>query len=93
MPDINKPKAANHSIVMDNRTNIVVTGITEVSSYDSTTIVAVCDCGELVIQGKLLHIGNFDRVQGRMTVDGTVDAIQYINARKKSDSLLSRLLK
>jgi sporulation protein YabP len=86
-------KNTSHTVTMNGRKNIVVTGINEVTSYDSNTIVANSDVGELIIQGKLLHIESFDRISGRLTVDGALDAVQYVDVRQKSDSFLSRLLK
>ena len=83
----------SHNITIDNRNKIIITGITEVTSYDSNTIVASSSVGDLIVQGNKLHIGNFDRAQGKLSVDGSLDAVQYVDVRPKSESLFSRLFK
>lgn len=83
----------SHTVAIDNRNKIVISGILEVTSYDSNTIVATSSVGELIVQGKKLHISNFDQTLGKLSVDGSLDAVQYIDVRPKSESLFSRLFK
>lgn len=93
MPDnITAPKIS-HTVQVEGRAKLAATGIAEVTSYDSDTIVATSDAGEVIIQGKKLHIINFDRGSGRLTLEGTIDAVQYVDLKPKNQSFFSRLLK
>lgn len=93
MPDnIAAPKVF-HAVQIDGRAKLTATGIAEVTSYDSDTIVAASDAGEVIIQGKKLHIISFDRVSGKLILEGTVDAVQYVDVKPKNQSFFSRLLK
>ena len=40
-----------HSLVLKDRANLTVTGVTDVDSFDETAIVAYTDIGELTIRG------------------------------------------
>ena len=84
---------SSHTITIDNRNRIVITGIKEVTSYDSDTIVASSETGELIIQGKKLHIINFDRTSGKLSGDGEIDAVQYVDIKPKNESVFSRIFK
>lgn len=93
MPDnIAIPKSA-HMLQIEGRAKLAATGIAEVTSYDSETIVANSDAGEVIIQGKQLHIINFDRTSGKLLLEGTVNAVQYAEMKAKNQSFFSRLLK
>ena len=82
-----------HTIAIDSREKMVIIGINEVTSYDSETIVASSDVGELIVQGKALHINNFDQASGKLSVDGRIDAVQYVDLKPKNESVFSRLFK
>ena len=83
----------HHTVLIENRKKVTATGIKEVTSYDSGTIVAGSEAGDIIVQGKQLHINNFDQSSGKLSVDGSIDAIQYVDVRPKNESFLSRLLK
>lgn len=82
-----------HLVSIDNRSKIVISGINEVTSYDSNTIVASSEAGELILQGQKLHINSFDQTSGRLSADGKIDAVQYVDLKPKNESFFSRLLK
>jgi len=83
----------NHTVLAENRKKVMATGIKEVTSYDGNTIVANSDAGDIIIQGKQLHINNFDQSSGKLSIDGVIDSIQYVDVRPKNESFFSRLLK
>ena len=82
-----------HAITIENRKNVRISGISEVSSYDATAVVVESDCGRLVIQGGDLHIGSFDQASGNLLLEGNIEALQYIDSRPKSDSFFAKLLR
>ncbi len=82
-----------HSVTIEDRNNLRVSGISEVSSYDTTAVVVESDCGRLVIQGAGLHINSFDQSSGNLLIAGQIEALQYLENRQKSESFFARLLK
>lgn len=93
MPELAAHSGRRHTLTLDNRQNLVLTGISEVTSYDGTAIVVTSEIGELVVQGKSLHISSFDQSSGKLSVEGTIDAVQYTEVRQKPTNLFARLLK
>lgn len=82
-----------HSISIEDRKNVRISGISEVSSYDTTAVVVESDFGRLVIQGGGLHINSFDQASGNLLLEGQIEALQYLENRQKGESFLAKLLK
>ena len=74
-----------HSIHMDNRERIVITGITDVSSFDEMEVVLFIDEIRLVLHGENLHIGILSLEEGRLDIRGRIDGITYekLNVAKR----------
>lgn len=67
----------NHSMILENRKSLSISGITDVDSFDEKTICLYTQLGELTIQGKELHIDSMSVETGDMTVTGDIWAIIY----------------
>ena len=50
------PKAKNHTVMLDNRGKLVMTGTEDVSGFNEETVSVKTSCGCLVIKGENLHI-------------------------------------
>lgn len=80
-----------HTLVLDNRSRLSLTGVEDVSGFDENTIsVRMADCS-LVIKGSCLHISKLSLDSGEVAIDGTISSLQYLGASAKS--LRSRLLR
>lgn len=67
----------NHSMILENRKSLSISGITDVDSFDEKAICLYTQLGELTIQGKELHIDSMSVETGDMTVTGDIWAIIY----------------
>ncbi len=67
----------NHSIILENRKNLSISGITDVDSFDEKEICLFTQLGELTIRGKDLHIDSISVETGDMTVTGDIWAVIY----------------
>ncbi|MBQ4283097.1 MAG: sporulation protein YabP [Lachnospira sp.] len=85
-----------HSVHMENRSKMVMTGITDVVSFDPCKVVLESDYGAITIKGSDLHVNRLSVDKGELDVDGTVTAFEYSqmnNYATKSESLFNRLFK
>lgn len=57
---------AQHSINLDNRENLSITGVTDVDEFNEQEILVICQSDELTIKGELLHIEE-------LSIDGQSD--------------------
>lgn len=67
----------NHSMILENRKSLSISGVTDVDSFDEKAICLYTQLGELTIQGKELHIDSMSVETGDMTVTGDIWAIIY----------------
>ena len=88
-------KLLKHKIVIDNRENATLTGITDVISFDDQMIVADTDLGTLIIKGDNLHISNLNVEKGDVSVFGEITSINYeaIAHGKQKKAFLGKLFK
>ncbi len=93
MAEMQAVQPKKHAITIEDRKNVRISGIHEVSSYDVNAVVVESDCGKLIIQGSALHINSFDQSSGNLLLDGRIEALQYIDNKQKSDSFFAKLLK
>lgn len=83
-----------HTLVLDNRKILNLSGISNVDSFDEESVVAYTDIGELNIKGKNLHIAKLDLDTGEMILDGKIDSMVYSNSQNiGSKGILSRIFR
>ena len=85
----------NHTLMMQNRKQLELSGITEVISFDTSKIVLDSVCGQIVIKGADLHVNGLFVYNGEFKCDGRIDNISYVqSARTKGkESFMGRLLR
>ncbi len=79
-----------HTLTLINRTELSLTGINDIDSFNEQEIIAVCETGELVIKGELLHIEQLSVEAGIMSVSGKITSLSY-NEKFTGTSVLKRL--
>ncbi|MDO4566504.1 MAG: YabP/YqfC family sporulation protein [Oscillospiraceae bacterium] len=82
-----------HSFSAQARESILVSGILQVLSYDGSEIVAECEGARIVIQGEGLRIASFEQESGRLSIDGRLDAMQYLDERPASEPFFKRIFR
>lgn len=73
-----------HKLQLEERRKLTVTGVTEVVSFDDSSVVLQTSLGTLIVQGQQLQLKNLSLDGGQMAVDGTVSALIYEEPRLHS---------
>ena len=89
MAEISKTK--RHSLMLDNRSKLVITGAEDVNGFNEEAVSVKTTDGTLVIKGSSLHIGKLDLDTGDVSIEGKVNAMQYIGTASRSG--LSKLFR
>ena len=63
-----------HKLCLNERRQLTMTGVTEVVSFDDTTV--------LIVQGKELQLKTLSLEGGQVEVDGSVSALAYEEPRQ-----------
>lgn len=80
-----------HKLVLNERSLLTVTGVTEVVSFDDTSVIAQTDLGTLMVQGKELQLKTLLPEGGQVIVEGHIASMVYEEPRP-AGSLWKRLL-
>ena len=89
-----KTAAKNQNIILENRKNLTISGITDVDSFDEKEISLYTQLGELSVQGRELHIDSMSVETGNMSITGDIWAIVYGDKDRKGPlSALGRLFR
>lgn len=89
-----------HTLQMNNREQLMVTGVLGVESFDDAQIIMETDMGMLTLKGEDLSIKQLDLETGRFAVEGFVNSLVYATPRNRGGgrkgrtrNWLERLLK
>jgi sporulation protein YabP len=66
-----------HKLTLNDRRDLLLTGVTEVDSSENKKIVLKTVLGEMVVEGKDLHILHLDLSKGESTIGGKIDSLLY----------------
>ncbi len=88
-----KVASVPHQLIMQDRQQVELTGVSDVDSFDESTVVAYTSMGELTIHGNALHIKRLDLDCGILSLEGRVDALQYTEMHGKRSNLFGRLFR
>ena len=94
MTETKTQQRPKHEIVLVSRKRMSIDGVTEVVSFDESQVTLVTACGEMIVGGKGIHIGVLNLENGRVELDGEVDALFYSDEKafaEKKHGFLARL--
>ncbi|MCL2372108.1 MAG: sporulation protein YabP [Defluviitaleaceae bacterium] len=95
MGEEKRRSVSRHSLQVDRRENVTVTGMIDVISFDEESIIGETEMGIIIIRGANLHVKRVNLENGELIVSGEIDGITYENPSGgvRAKSLLGRLFK
>lgn len=77
MEDLKVPKVKQHSLSLESREKLYISGVTDVGSFNDNTVMVSTQIGELVIKGDDLHISSLDVNDGNLLIKGFINSCVY----------------
>jgi len=71
-----------HDLILKDRKNLTVTGVTEVVSFEENAVVLRTELGELAVQGQGLQLKALSVEGGQTSVEGSISALLYEEPRQ-----------
>ena len=93
MDKVEQIASFNHNITINERKNIIITGIKKIDSFDKEEFLLESTMGNIVIKGSELEIIKLDTYQGSVSIKGVVNSISYTDSTKKEEGVFSKLFK
>ncbi len=89
-----RPPLRAHSIVMEDRKRAVLTGVTDVASFNEQEVIMLTEEGDISLVGEGLHIAHLNLEEGKLTVEGRITGIEYGDApAQKRGGILARMFR
>lgn len=85
----------NHEIKIGDRSNIFLTGIKKISSFDNEEFLMESTMGVILLKGQDLEIIKLDTHDGNVKIKGQINSLTYLDNKPKTkeDSFLVKLFK
>lgn len=85
----------NHSITLNERKSINITGVKKIDSFDDTEFLLETIMGNISIKGEELEIIKLDTYQGNVSIKGKINGLTYMESsgKKEKESMLNKLFK
>lgn len=83
----------NHVVKMVERKNIIISGIKKIISFDDKQFLLESVMGNIIIKGNNLEMIKLDTIDGNVSIKGTIDSINYLDDKKVTDSIITKLFK
>lgn len=82
-------------VKMIDRSNISISGVVKIVSFDDEEFLMETNMGNLRITGNTLELLRLDTIDGNVKIKGKIDSFMYIdgNKKKKEESIISKLFK
>ena len=77
-------KNIEHTVIIDKRSKINLSGVLDVLSFDEQTVVLKTEMGELTIKGESLKVNSFTVETESLSLDGEFFAMAYSSGNKKN---------
>lgn len=89
-----KKAAAPHSVIIEERRRLSVSGVMEIDSFDEQSVVLFCATGELAIRGEGLHINRIDVESGELSLEGErIDSLSYADNLPSKGGFFGKLFR
>lgn len=80
-----------HKLTLTQRSNLTMTGVTEVVSFDDGAVILRTELGTLVVQGCELQLKTLSVEGGQVAIEGNVAALIYEEPRQQKGGFMHRL--
>lgn len=88
--DKNNQAELPHSVILEGRERLSLSGVTDVSGFDEEAIYTETCKGRLSIHGSGLHIEKLSLDTGEMVIEGLIDRLEY-ETEVRSGGFFSRI--
>ncbi len=93
MTEEKKTMKMPHNVILEDRRNLTVSGVSDVDSFDEQNITVFTDMGELAVRGYNLHINKLNIETGELTLEGEISSLTYTDEQQRGSGFFGRLFK
>ncbi len=91
--DLGKLRSRAHSVHIDNRMRISVTGVLDVQSFNEQDAMLITEAGPLNIVGNGLHLTKLNLEDGQISIEGELLAMDYEPEEAEKRGLFGKMFR
>ena len=85
--------AFTHVLKLNDRKNIILSGIKKIINFDDKEFNLESIMGNIVIKGENLEMVKLDTLEGNVSIKGKINSFTYTDTISKENSILMKLFK
>lgn len=94
MADVrNVPQGASHNIILEQRNKLMLSGVSEVETFEEDNVQLKTTKGALTIRGSGMRMESYQSEVGDLTMHGNIYALVYMNDTGAKEGFFKRLFK
>lgn len=94
VPDEKKVVKKVHNIILEDRRSLMVSGVSDVDSFDEQTVMLYTELGELTVRGTDLHMNKLNVETGDVSIEGNIASLAYQDeAPRSSGGFIGKLFR
>ena len=82
-----------HSISLKDRSNLVIYGVDHIYSFNDKKVELLTSAGRLIIEGEGLDMNKLNLEESIISVDGTVNWLNYEKEKKPDEKFWKKVFK
>lgn len=87
MTQVQIHKAAGHTVQINDRNSIKMTGVQEVGNFSENVLDIITTMGTIILKGSSLNITKLDTDSGELLVSGEITSMQYTKTKQKKGAM------
>ncbi len=85
--------AFTHVIKLNDRKNIIISGVKKINNFDDKEFNLDSIMGNIIIKGESLEMIKLDTLEGNVSIKGKINSFTYSDSPSKDNSILMKLFK
>ena len=86
------PEVRAHTVTLNDRKRLSITGVEDVDCFNEQLVVLQTPLGTLTVTGAGLNMSQLNLEDGRVSLEGDVDAMEYTGGKRRG-GVLGRLFR
>ena len=82
-----------HNITLKDRSNLVISGVEHIYSFNDKKVEIKTSAGEMVIEGEELDMSKLNLEESIIRIDGTINSIVYAKPKKTQENIFKKVFK
>ena len=82
-----------HSISLKERSSLVISGVDHIYSFNDKKVELLTSAGRLTVEGENLDMNKLNLEESIISVEGTINSINYTKEKKPEEKLFKKVFK